>query len=207
MKILSWFLSLLLFLCPLQATETNNNHSWGDQLFTLKIGPLLQEKCLACHSEKEGKLKGHTDNVRAIVVDTDGKKCVTASSDRTIRVWDIGEQRCVQTFAGMHTGSIWALACNRDFTRVYSGGIDARICVTSLRDRKSSLVANESAAILKLRLDESTRASGFAAHSSDGDLWTATASRSVLVCTHLCHRRAHRPAVGHELFRTGRGSR
>ena len=130
-------------------------------------------------AQKEGKLKGHTDNVRAIVVDTDGKKCVTASSDRTIRVWDIGEQRCVQTFAGMHTGSIWALACNRDFTRVYSGGIDARICVTSLRDRKSSLVANESAAILKLRLDESTRASGFAAHSSDGDLWTATASRSI----------------------------
>ena len=61
MKILSWFLSLLLFLCTLQATETNNDHSWGDQLFTLKIGPLLQEKCLACHSEKEGKLKGDLD--------------------------------------------------------------------------------------------------------------------------------------------------
>ena len=61
MKNLSWFLSLLLFLCTLQATETNNNHSRGDQLFTLKIGPLLQEKCLACHSEKEGKLKGDLD--------------------------------------------------------------------------------------------------------------------------------------------------
>ena len=61
MKILSWFLSLLLFLSTLQATETNNNHSRGDQLFTLKIGPLLQEKCLACHSEKEGKLKGDLD--------------------------------------------------------------------------------------------------------------------------------------------------
>ena len=60
MKILSWFLSLLLFLCTLQATETNN-HSRGDQLFTLKISPLLQEKCLACHSEKESKLKGDLD--------------------------------------------------------------------------------------------------------------------------------------------------
>jgi hypothetical protein len=59
-KILSWFLSLLLFLCTLQATETNN-HSRGDQLFTLKISPLLQEKCLACHSGKEGKLKGDLD--------------------------------------------------------------------------------------------------------------------------------------------------
>ena len=61
MKNLSWFLSLLLFLSTLQATETNNNHSRGDQLFTLKIGPLLQEKCLACHSGKEGKLKGDLD--------------------------------------------------------------------------------------------------------------------------------------------------
>ena len=61
MKNLSWFLSLLLFLSTLQATETNNNQSRGDQLFTLKIGPLLQEKCLACHSEKEGKLKGDLD--------------------------------------------------------------------------------------------------------------------------------------------------
>ena len=60
MKNLSWFLSLILFLCTLQATETNN-HSRGDQLFTLKISPLLQEKCLACHSGKEGKLKGDLD--------------------------------------------------------------------------------------------------------------------------------------------------
>ena len=61
MKNLSWFLSLLPFLCTLQATKTNNNHSRGDQLFTLKISPLLQEKCLACHSGKEGKLKGDLD--------------------------------------------------------------------------------------------------------------------------------------------------
>lgn len=125
-------------------------------------------------AQKEGKLKGHTDNVRAIVVDADGRKCVTGSSDRTIRVWDIGEQRCVQTFAGMHTGSIWALAVSEDFSRVYSGGIDARICVTSLADRKSSLLATESAAVLRLRLDDSHRC-----QSSDGDLWTATASRSI----------------------------
>ncbi|MEK9773412.1 MAG: PSD1 and planctomycete cytochrome C domain-containing protein, partial [Opitutae bacterium] len=32
-----------------------------EKLFALKIGPILQEKCLACHSEKEGKLKGDLD--------------------------------------------------------------------------------------------------------------------------------------------------
>ena len=125
-------------------------------------------------AQKEGKLKGHRDNVRAIVVDAEGRKCVTASSDRTIRLWDIGEQRCIQTFAGMHLGSIWALAANSDFSRVYSGGSDSRICVTSLKHRKSNLLAVESASILKFRLDETRRD-----RSSDGDLWTATASKSI----------------------------
>jgi WD repeat-containing protein 48 len=125
-------------------------------------------------NQKEGKLKGHTDNVRAICVNEDGKRCVTASSDRTIRVWDIGEQRCVQTFAGMHSGSIWALAMSEDFARVYSGGLDKRICVTNLTDRRSSLLSVESAAILKLKLDGSHRQA-----RSDGHVWTATASRSI----------------------------
>ena len=61
MKNLFWFVSLLFYSWALQAKETNRIISRGDQLFTLKIGPLLQEKCLSCHSEKEGKLKGDLD--------------------------------------------------------------------------------------------------------------------------------------------------
>ena len=61
MRNLFWFVSLLFFFCTLQAKETKNKYSRGDELFTLKIGPLLQQKCLACHSEKEGKLKGDLD--------------------------------------------------------------------------------------------------------------------------------------------------
>jgi len=123
---------------------------------------------------KEGKLKGHTDTVRAIVVDASGRKCVTASSDRTIRVWDIGQQRCVQTFAGMHSGSIWALDVDREFSRVYSSGVDRRICVTNLTNRRSTLLCMESAAVLNIKLDDTHRSA-----TSDGDIWTATASRSI----------------------------
>ena len=61
MKNLFWFVSLLFYSWALQAEEIKYNHTRGDQLFTLKIGPLLQEKCLSCHSEKEGKLKGDLD--------------------------------------------------------------------------------------------------------------------------------------------------
>jgi hypothetical protein len=33
----------------------------GEKLFSLKIKPLLESKCFACHSEKEGKIKGNLD--------------------------------------------------------------------------------------------------------------------------------------------------
>lgn len=39
------------------------------------------------------KLKGHTDNVKALVVSRDGSHCISGSSDGTIRVWNLGTQR------------------------------------------------------------------------------------------------------------------
>ena len=33
----------------------------GDKIFSLKIKPLLESKCFACHSQKEGKIKGDLD--------------------------------------------------------------------------------------------------------------------------------------------------
>ena len=33
----------------------------GEKIFSLKIKPLLESKCFACHSEKEGKVKGDLD--------------------------------------------------------------------------------------------------------------------------------------------------
>lgn len=43
------------------------------------------------------KLKGHTENVKALVVSTDGSQVISGSSDGTIKLWSIGQQRCIQT--------------------------------------------------------------------------------------------------------------
>lgn len=39
------------------------------------------------------KLKGHTDNVKALVVSRDGNHCISGSSDGSIKVWSLGQQR------------------------------------------------------------------------------------------------------------------
>ena len=72
------------------------------------------------------KLKGHTGNVRALAVNAEGTLALSGSSDKTLRLWDLGQQRCVHTFA-VHTDSVWALAVSDDFSCAYSGGRDKRV--------------------------------------------------------------------------------
>jgi WD repeat-containing protein 48 len=43
-----------------------------------------------------------------------------------MRLWDLGQQRCVATLAA-HTDSVWALAASPAFATVVSGGRDGCI--------------------------------------------------------------------------------
>lgn len=54
------------------------------------------------------KLRGHADNIKALVLNRDGSQCLSASSDGTIKLWSLGQQRCMQTFR-VHTEGVWAL--------------------------------------------------------------------------------------------------
>jgi WD repeat-containing protein 48 len=41
-------------------------------------------------------LQGHTDNVRALLMNDAGTLLLSASSDDTVRLWDMRQQRCIQ---------------------------------------------------------------------------------------------------------------
>ena len=44
---------------------------------------------------------GHTNDVASVCVSADGSRCISGSSDNTIKVWDVATGACIQTL-GMH---------------------------------------------------------------------------------------------------------
>ncbi|GFY92006.1 transducin/WD40 repeat-like superfamily protein [Actinidia rufa] len=99
------------------------------------------------------KLRGHTDNIRALLLDSTG------------RLWDLGQQRCVHSYA-VHTDSVWALTSTSTFSHVYSGGRDFSVYLTDLATRESILLCTKEYPISQLALH-------------DDVIWVATTDSSI----------------------------
>ena len=47
---------------------------------------------------------GHTDSVMSVALTPDGRKGISGSSDKTVRVWDLESGECLKVLEG-HTGN------------------------------------------------------------------------------------------------------
>ena len=58
---------------------------------------------------------------------------MSGSSDGTVRLWSLGQQRCVETFR-MHEQGVWCLAVDDSFRYLFSAGKDKRIFLTDMSE-------------------------------------------------------------------------
>ena len=45
-----------------------------------------------------GTLSGHASWVLSVAFSPDGKNFVSGSSDKTVKVWEVGTKKCIHTF-------------------------------------------------------------------------------------------------------------
>ena len=79
-----------------------------------------------CMAQAPTSLEGHTDPVYDAVFTPDGKWVITASFDKTLRLWDSQSRRSVRTMSG-HTGLVLSIAVHPDGSRIASGAMDNTI--------------------------------------------------------------------------------
>ena len=79
----------------------------------------------------ERTLSGHTDLVNAVAVTADGQRAVSASADKTLKVWDLASGAVLHTLCG-HTDPVTAVAVTADGQRAVSASDDYTLKVWDL---------------------------------------------------------------------------
>jgi small GTP-binding protein len=73
-------------------------------------------------------MQGHTDIVWSVALSGDGRRAVSGSDDKTVRVWDVETSRCLKVMEG-HTDGVESVALSGDGRRAVSGSDDKTVRV------------------------------------------------------------------------------
>ncbi|WP_437492471.1 TIR domain-containing protein [Sorangium sp. So ce1014] len=85
-----------------------------------------------------GVLAGHSAPVVACAATPDGKRAISASLDRTLKIWDLATRSELATLRG-HTGEVVACAVTPDGARVLSASFDMTLILWDIAERREVL--------------------------------------------------------------------
>ena len=113
---------------------------------------LVVALAIQAHAVEPKILTGHTDPAYAAVYSADGTKLVTASFDKTLRLWDLNSATTLRTMSG-HTGLVLCAALSKDGSRLVSGSLDNSIRLWDVPVAKPNLSHQANAGTTSLAIN------------------------------------------------------
>ncbi|MBQ5892572.1 MAG: TIR domain-containing protein [Bacteroidales bacterium] len=71
-------------------------------------------------------LEGHSDWVDSVAYSPDGKRIISGSGDKTVKIWNANTGQCLKTLKG-HSRSVYSVAYSPDGTKIISGSCDKTV--------------------------------------------------------------------------------
>lgn len=94
----------------------------GSRDRTVKLWDALKAICLMTFSV-------HDSWVRSVLIHPSGKYIISCSDDKTIRVLDIKEGRCMRTIAEAHSHFVTSLSMSANYPVLVSGSVDRNVSI------------------------------------------------------------------------------
>jgi hypothetical protein len=109
--------------------------AFGDAVRELRLGTLFQANQtgaqLADNTGDADPLGALGNVANAVAFSPDGRRALSASADRSVRLRDVEGRRDLKRLIG-HTASVWAVAFSPDGRKAISGGMDGSVRVWNL---------------------------------------------------------------------------
>jgi WD40 repeat protein len=89
------------------------------------------------HAQRVATLRGHRDRVVGLAFSPDGKLLASASTDNTVRLWNVIAQRAMASFTG-HRDAVTALVFSPDGKTLATGSLDCLVKLWSVTDNQGA---------------------------------------------------------------------
>jgi WD40 repeat protein/tRNA A-37 threonylcarbamoyl transferase component Bud32 len=120
---------------------------------------------------RRGLFVGHAGRVTSVALSGDGKTLVSASSDKTIKVWDVGSGQERATLKG-HTDTVWSVALSDDGKTLVSASWDDMVKVWDMgKGRESATLKGHMGAVTPVALSGDGKTLAWGSEDNTVKVW------------------------------------